>query len=109
MSAPMKWEFPGGKVEAGEAPEQALSREIQEELGLEIRVGSWLGRGEVETTGAQIVLDVYVAAWVAGRLELREHCEHAWVTSATLAELDWAAADLPVLPALKRFLELSDP
>lgn len=96
-------------MEAGEAPKQALSREIREELGLEIQVGAWLGRGESEVDGRTIVLDVYLAQVAAGKLELREHCEHGWFSAAALVELDWAPADVPVLPALERALEAAEP
>ena len=56
-----KWEFPGGKLERGEAPEAALARELREELGVEARVEELLGRGEVFAEGRHVALDVYAA------------------------------------------------
>lgn len=104
MAEPLKWEFPGGKIEPGEDPRQALVREIREELALEIEVRSWLGRGTHAGDGRTIELDVYTAAIVAGEIRLAEHRQVGWFRAADLDGLDWAAADLPVLPALRRVL-----
>ena len=101
MSTPDQWEFPGGKVEPGESPATALRREIQEELGLEIEVGELLGSGSAVQGDRRILLDVYLATRTAGTLELREHSQHRWLTAATLGEVDWAAADLPILSGLR--------
>ena len=103
-SAAEKWEFPGGKVEPGEDPRAALVREIAEELGLEIEAGAWLGRGEHRDAGLTIVLDVFAATVAAGTLHLTEHRRHGWLRAEEIDALDWAAADQPVLPAVKRLL-----
>ena len=100
MSLAGQWEFPGGKVERGEPPERALAREIREELELEIEVGECLGRGEVRQGGRTVVLDVYAARAKPGAPRLREHAEVRWVGPGELRALDWAAADVPVLPAV---------
>ena len=104
MAEPLKWEFPGGKIEAGEDPRQALAREIREELALEIAVGAWLGRGTHEEGGRRIVLDVFTATVVAGEIRLAEHRRAGWFRASEIDDLDWAAADRPVLPALRRLL-----
>ncbi len=103
-SEALKWEFPGGKVEAGEAPRCALEREIREELAVEIEIGSWLGRGEHASGAVAIELDVYTARIVSGEIRLTEHCRCGWFRREEIDALDWAAADRPVLPALKRQL-----
>ena len=96
MRAPGKWEFPGGKVEVGETPHDALVREISEELGVTIEVGALLGRG----TATPIVLDVYLAALVAGEPQATEHAELRWIGPDEVEALDWAEADQPVLSGL---------
>ncbi len=103
-SEALKWEFPGGKVEAGEARRSALEREIREELAVEIEVGSWFGRGEHAGDERIIELDVYTARIVAGEIRLAEHCRCGWFRAEEIDALDWAAADRPILPALKRLL-----
>ena len=97
MDLPFKWEFPGGKVEPGEIPGDALRREIIEELGIEIGVGELLGRSEWRSEGTHIVLDVYCARWLAGEIELLEHAQVGWFEGAELHALDWAPADIPVV------------
>lgn len=95
------WEFPGGKVEPGEAPQDALRREIREELGIEVQVGAPLGVGEAMAGARRIVLSVYAAEWVSGELQLLEHDEVRWCGVEDVDGLAWAEADVPVLPALK--------
>ena len=104
MSAPLKWEFPGGKPEPGEDPREALAREIREELALEIDVGDWLGRGESVEDGRRIDLDVFVATVVSGDVRLAEHRTFGWFAAHEIDRLDWAAADVPVLERLKNLL-----
>lgn len=92
-----KWEFPGGKIEAGESPARALVRELQEELAVTVDVGKALtpvvhdyGRGPIEL----IPLRCRIAS---GCLHAREHSELRWCTAEELTRLDLAAADLPIL------------
>ena len=107
MTMPGKWESPGGKVEEGEEPEAALSREIAEELGLEVEVGERLGRGTSLHDGRRIVLEVFLVRRTGGELRLVEHEEHGWFGPEAVAALDWPEADLPVLPALAARLRQS--
>ena len=105
MSNAFEWELPGGKVEPGEDPRQALHREIQEELGLEIRLGPWLGRSLVPLRRAELQLDVYVATLAGGTLRLAEHHTTAWHGPETLPTLRWSRADAPLLPRLIEHLK----
>lgn len=112
MTEPLQWEFPGGKVESGEAPREALVREIREELALEIEVGEILGRGSVvRGTGhgaRRIVLDVYIARIRSGTVRLAEHRAWRWLEADAVPGLDWAEADIPVLAALVERLRGGD-
>lgn len=108
MSAPLKWEFPGGKLEPGEDPRAALVREIREELALEIEVLDWLGRGVSVEDGRRVELEVFTAAVVAGDVRLAEHRAFGWFRAHEIDRLDWAAADVPVLENLKARLLASE-
>ncbi len=101
QSAALKWEFPGGKVEPGEAAVDALAREVREELGVEIRVGGVIGSAEV----AELRLTVYRAHLVSGTPTPLEHHALLWVTADRLAELDWADADVPLVSEVQGLLE----
>lgn len=105
MSLAGKWEFPGGKVEPGEAPDVALAREIEEELGLRISVGRLLGSGTSAVGQRVINLDVYAATIVSGDLNLREHAQIVWASGHELADFDWAEADIPCIPYAQGWLQ----
>ena len=100
MSMAGKWEFPGGKVEAGEEPRAALAREVAEELGIAVEVGERIGRGTSLHAGRRIVLEVFAVRRHGGELRLVEHEEHGWFAAGEIATLDWPEADLPILDAL---------
>ena len=104
MAEPLKWEFPGGKIEPGESHEDALVREIREELHVDIEVGDYLGRGESVSNERRIVLDVYTARILSGELHLAEHRRADWLAADEIHRLDWAEADLPILAELERRL-----
>jgi 8-oxo-dGTP diphosphatase len=103
-SMALRWEFPGGKVEEGEEPRAALSRELAEELGVTVSVGEHLGRGEAPAGAVRIVLDVYAGELMTGEPRALEHRELRWCSAEELAELDWAEADVPVVSAVERLL-----
>jgi 8-oxo-dGTP diphosphatase len=96
------WEFPGGKVESGETDEQALVRELREELGIEVTVGDRLG-GDLKI-GETAVLRVYACRLVSGELTLVDHDEHRWLTADELDDVPWIPVDLPLIPELRRIL-----
>lgn len=96
MSTPDVWEFPGGKVERGESPEQALAREIREELAVDVVVGNRLGI--VETSRIRLV--VHEVRIVRGTPVANEHSELRWVGPDDLQTLRWAEADRPLLAPL---------
>ena len=91
------WEFPGGKIEAGEAPEQALAREIKEELSVTATVGDKVTTTVYEYDFATIELTTFLCTIESGDLTLSDHDETRWVTPASARELDWAPADVPAV------------
>ena len=93
-----RWEFPGGKVGPGETPEQALVREIDEELGCRIEVTGWL-EGEF-TIGTTHLLTVAVARIVSGEPQPLEHDRFRWLAPDQLDAVDWMDADRPFLVQL---------
>lgn len=97
-----RWEFPGGKVEPGETPDDALIREVAEELGCTIEVTSWLP--ERVTIGNRHVLSVALARLVDGEPQPHEHDQVRWLGADELAAVDWLDADRPFLVALRASL-----
>ena len=94
------WEFPGGKIEPGESPEQALAREIREELNLIAEVGQKVTTTTYEYEFATIELTTFYCTLVDGDLRLTDHDDTKWVTSTEAAHLTWAPADIPAVEAI---------
>lgn len=97
MSMPLKWEFPGGKIDRGETPEQCLIRELQEELGVRIEVGRALSMAAHDYADFSVRLYPYICRILSGDIRLHEHKEIAWLRPEELTALDWAEADYPVI------------
>lgn len=98
------WEFPGGKIEAGETPEEALVREIHEELDTEIRVGELIDTIEYDYPTFHLNMDCFWAEVVAGRLVLKEAEDARWLTRETLESVQWLPADQAIIDAIYREL-----
>ena len=101
MALPLKWEFPGGKVEQGEDEKQSIVREIREELQLDIRLIRRLRTVTYDYPSFRIRLTPFLATVIGGSLRLQEHADAKWVTADELDRYDWAPADLPVVAQLK--------
>lgn len=95
-----KWEFPGGKLEPGETPEQCLARELREELGIEARIGAFICASCFEYKHMPIELLAYRAEHVSGEFKLNDHARIEWVRPAELADYDFSSADIPVVRLL---------
>ena len=98
------WEFPGGKIEAGETPEEALVREIHEELDTEIRVGELIDTIEYDYPTFHLGMDCFWAEVVTGRLVLKEAADARWLTRETLESVQWLPADQTIIDVIYRKL-----
>lgn len=95
------WEFPGGKVEPGETPQEALKREIMEELETEIKVGDLIETIEYDYPTFHLSMDCFWAEIVKGDLVLREHEAAKWLTKEQLGSVDWLPADLGLVEKVR--------
>lgn len=99
------WEFPGGKVELGETPQQALIREIIEELDTEIKVGELIDTVEYDYPTFHLSMDCFWAEVKAGHLELKEAEAAKWLTKDQLDSIDWLPADILLIDQIRKCMK----
>lgn len=103
MSLPLKWEFPGGKIEKDETEEECIIREIKEELNLEIEISKRLSSSLFDYPNFSIELIPFLARQTGGQIMLNEHSDYKYLENDELLNLDWAEADIPIV---KEYLSL---
>lgn len=98
------WEFPGGKIDAGETPEEALVREIKEELDTEVEVKELLDTVEYDYPNFHLSMDCFICEIKSGDLVLKEHEASKWLTKETLDSVEWLPADLELISQIAKYL-----
>lgn len=98
------WEFPGGKIDVGETPEEALVREIKEELDTEVEVKELLETVEYDYPKFHLSMDCFICKIKAGELVLKEHEASQWLTKETLDSVEWLPADLGLIEKIENYL-----
>ena len=99
------WEFPGGKVELGETPQQALVREIMEELNTEIKVGDLIDTIEYDYPTFHLSMDCFWAEVTSGQLELKEAEDAKWLTKDQLDSVAWLPADITLIEQIRECMK----
>ncbi|RJQ65608.1 MAG: (deoxy)nucleoside triphosphate pyrophosphohydrolase [Desulfobacteraceae bacterium] len=95
-----QWEFPGGKIKAGETPQECLKREMEEELCIEVSVGEFIGESVCPYAHGSIRLLAYRTDWTGGEIQPKVHAEYRWVRFDQLSRFEFSAADLPFVEKL---------
>ncbi|MDX2479197.1 MAG: (deoxy)nucleoside triphosphate pyrophosphohydrolase [Desulfuromusa sp.] len=96
------WEFPGGKIEAGESPQFALVRELREELDIEIEIGSLLETVSHCYEWGNVLIFAYLCTWISGEIKHLEVADHRWVSAEKLLDYNILEADQPIIIKLQQ-------